>query len=224
MREWLNEQLYNPSNKFSVSSHELYEHSLLYICVLILSSNGTPFMHFSALFFKVTAFQYNLICHQSRYIMEEAAVCMDTRAAVIPLQYCTWPTAISYKSETTGQNQPWLLSALSPLLCNCTLFHILNGCNYSGLQSGRYNCRHDQTRNTNIWIDALHRPIKWKGILHTDTGYIPTIAFRTAADGTAYRNPAIPLPKKDCTNYLQKANDWEVLKDKEHKQILFPLK
>ena len=27
---------------------------------------------------------------------------------------------------------------------NCTLFHILNGCNFS-LQSGRYNWRHDQT-------------------------------------------------------------------------------
>ncbi|XP_072022867.1 uncharacterized protein [Amphiura filiformis] len=27
---------------------------------------------------------------------------------------------------------------------NCTLFHILNGCNYS-LQSARYNSRHDQT-------------------------------------------------------------------------------
>ena len=30
---------------------------------------------------------------------------------------------------------------------SCTLFHILNGCNYS-LQSGRYNWRHDQTLKT----------------------------------------------------------------------------
>ena len=54
------------------------------------------------------------ICHASRYIMEEAAVCMDTRAAVIQLQCCTQPTAISCKSETMGQNQFRLLSALSP--------------------------------------------------------------------------------------------------------------
>ena len=53
-----------------------------------------------------------------------------------------------------------------------------------------------------------------------DTGYI-TIALRTA-DVTAYRNSAIPLPKKECTNILQKANDWEVLVDEEHKQIVFP--
>ena len=52
-------------------------------------------------------------------------------------------------------------------------------------------------------------------------GYIPTIAFRTA-DGTAYRNPAIPFSKKDCTNILQNANDWEVLMDEEHKKIVFP--
>ena len=54
-----------------------------------------------------------------------------------------------------------------------------------------------------------------------DTGYIPTIEFCTA-DGTAYRNPAIPLLKKDCTNILQKAKDWEVLMDEEYKQIAFP--
>ena len=54
------------------------------------------------------------ICHASRYIMEEAAVCMDTRAAVIPLQCCIWPTAISCKSETMEQTQPRLLPALLP--------------------------------------------------------------------------------------------------------------
>ena len=54
-----------------------------------------------------------------------------------------------------------------------------------------------------------------------DTGYIPTIAFRTA-NGTAYRNPAVQLPKKDCTNILQEANDWEVLMDEGYKQIVFP--
>ena len=75
--------------------------------------------------------------------------------------------------------------------------------------------------NYNTWIDALHRPSQWKEYCTQDTGYIPTIAFRTA-DGTAYRNPAIPLSKKECTNILQRANDWEVLMDEEHEQILFP--
>ena len=151
------------------------------------------------------------------------AACMDTRAAVIPLQCCTLPTAISYKSETMGQNQSRLLSALS-VNChhsNCILFHILNGCNYS-LQSGRYNWRHDKPLKTITsglmpFIDQANEREYWT----QDTGYIPTIAFRTA-DGTAYRNPAISLPKKECTNIQQIANDWEVLMDEEHKQIVFP--
>ena len=52
-----------------------------------------------------------------------------------------------------------------------------------------------------------------------DTAYIPTIAFRTT-DGTAYRNPAIPLPKKECTVILQKANDWEDMMDEEWCSLL----
>ena len=104
---------------------------------------------------------------------------------------------------------------------NCTLFHILNGCNYS-LQSGRYNWRHDQTLKTitsglMTFIDLANE----RQYGTQDRDYIPTIAFRTA-DGTAYRNPAIPLQKNECTNILQKANDWEVLMDEEHKQIVFP--
>ena len=104
---------------------------------------------------------------------------------------------------------------------NCILFHILNGCNYS-LQSERYNWRHDQTLETITsglmpFIDQSNE----REYCTQDTSYIPTIAFRTA-DGTAYRNPAIPLPKKENTNILQKANDWEVLMDEEQRQIVFP--
>ena len=89
---------------------------------------------------------------------------------------------------------------------SCTLFHILNGCSYS-LQSGQYNWHHDQTLKTITsglmsFIDQSNETEYYT----QDTGYIPTIAFCTA-DGTANRNPAIPLPKKDCTNILQKAND-----------------
>ena len=103
---------------------------------------------------------------------------------------------------------------------NCTLFHILSGCNYS-LQSGRYNWHHDQTLKTiksglMPFIDQSN-----EREYSTHTRCIPTIAFRTA-DGPVHRNPATPLPKKDCTNILQKANDLEVLMDEEFMQIVFP--
>ena len=139
------------------------------------------------------------ICHASRYIMEEAAVRMDTLAAVIPLQCWTWPTAISCKSKTMGQNQPRLLSAYHH--SNCTRFHLLNGCNYS-LQSGRYNWRHDQTLKTiTSGLMPFIAQANEREYYTQDTGYIPTIAFRTA-DGTAHRNSAKPHPKKQCTNIL----------------------
>ncbi|XP_072028430.1 uncharacterized protein [Amphiura filiformis] len=54
-----------------------------------------------------------------------------------------------------------------------------------------------------------------------DTNCMTTIKFRTA-DGVTYRNPALPLPKRDPTNLLQKANDWEFLMAEEHKQVVFP--
>ena len=59
------------------------------------------------------------------------------------------------------------------------------------LQSRRYNWRHDQTLKTITsglmpFIDQSNE----RNYCTQDTGYIPTIAFRTA-DGTTYRNPAI---------------------------------
>ncbi|XP_072022194.1 uncharacterized protein [Amphiura filiformis] len=85
-----------------------------------------------------------------------------------------------------------------------TLFHILNGCNFS-LKSGRYNWRYDQTLKAKTeglmpFIDAANQR---KHSVPDNTSYIATIAFRTA-DGTAKRNPALPLPKKECTNILYK--------------------
>uniref|UniRef100_UPI00358E9BCC inactive dipeptidyl peptidase 10-like n=1 Tax=Myxine glutinosa TaxID=7769 RepID=UPI00358E9BCC len=50
---------------------------------------------------------------------------------------------------------------------------------------------------------------------------IPTIAFCTA-DGTSYRNPALPLPQVETQDIPQKANDWMFLMDEDHKPIVFP--
>ncbi|XP_072046568.1 uncharacterized protein [Amphiura filiformis] len=153
--------------------------------------------------------------------MEEAAVRVDTRAVVILYQCHTQPTA-----NPPTNLRIWGKTNLgSCQLChhsNCTLFHILNGCNFS-LQSGRYNWRHDQTlkaRASGV-MPFINEAIQRKHGMPDNTNYIATIAFRTA-DGTAYRNPALPLPKKKCPNTLQRANDWEVLMDDEHKQIVLP--
>ena len=105
---------------------------------------------------------------------------------------------------------------------NFTPFHILNGCNYS-LQIRRYSWRHNQTLKTfTSGLMPFMDQANERECSPQDTGDIPTIAF-CAADGTAYRNPAIPLPKKECTNILQKANDWEVLMDKEHNRLVVPV-
>ena len=145
------------------------------------------------------------ICHASRYIMEEAAVCMDTRAAIISLQCCTWPTPISCKSEIMGQNQSRLLSTLSPqqlyTVVHPEWLQLLSAKRAIQLASW------PNPENYNICIDALHRPSQWNGILHTRQGLNPTIAFPTT-DGTAYRNPAIPLPKKECINILHTKSQW----------------
>ena len=48
--------------------------------------------------------------------------------------------------------------------------------------------------------------------------------FRTA-DGTTYRNPALPLPIYQSTKsniILTKASDWIFLMDEEHTQVVFP--
>ena len=159
------------------------------------------------------------ICHASRYIMEEAPVFRT-------------PELLSFHFNAVHDQQPspvnlrlWGKTNLGSCRhchhSNCTLFHILNGCNYS-LQSGRYNWRHHQTLKTITsglmpFIDQSNE----RKYCTQDTGYFPTIAFRTA-DGTAYRNTAIPLPKKACTNILQKDKGWEFLVYEEHKQIVFP--
>ena len=104
---------------------------------------------------------------------------------------------------------------------NCTLFHILNGCKYS-LQSGRYNWRHDQTLKAIAnGIMPFIEEANQKYINPEDINYMTTIKFCTA-DGVTYRNPALPLPKRDSTNLLQKTNDWEFLMDEEYKQVVFP--
>ena len=49
VNDWMKDR--NPSNKFSVSSHELREYSLSYIRVLILLSSNAPdtiFLHYSS--------------------------------------------------------------------------------------------------------------------------------------------------------------------------------
>ena len=51
--------------------------------------------------------------------------------------------------------------------------------------------------------------------------FAPTIAFRTA-DGTTYRNPALPVPKHEVKDILTKASDWIFLMDEEHTQVVFP--
>ena len=56
-----------------------------------------------------------------------------------------------------------------------------------------------------------------------DINYMTTITFR-AEDCVTYRNPALPLPKKEIqqTFYTNKAIDWEFLMDEEYKQAVFP--
>ena len=105
---------------------------------------------------------------------------------------------------------------------NCTLLHILNCCNYS-LQNGRYNWRHDQTLRAiagglaPFIEDANRRKIPTTQA----SDFAPTIAFRTA-DGTTYRNPALPVPKHEVKDILTKASDWIFLMDEEHTQVVFP--
>ena len=50
-----------------------------------------------------------------------------------------------------------------------------------------------------------------------------SIKCRTA-DGVTYQNQALPLPRRDLRNLLQKENDWEFLMDDEHEQVVFPPK
>ncbi|XP_072019715.1 uncharacterized protein [Amphiura filiformis] len=160
------------------------------------------------------------LCHASRYILEK-------------LLYVWTPELLSFHVNAIHDQLPspanlrlWGKTNLGSChLChhnNCSLFHILNRCYYS-LQSGRYNLRHDQTLKAvaNGIMPFIEEANQKSYTPPEDTNYMTTIKFRTA-DGVTYRNPALPLPKRNPTNLLQKANDWEFLMDEEHKQAEFP--
>ena len=106
---------------------------------------------------------------------------------------------------------------------NCTLFHILNGCNYS-LHDGRYNWRHDHTlkmiangllpfitdANSQSNHDCNNRH-------HT----VKAPQFKTAS-GRSYHNPDLPLAEDFATNILSRTNDWVLIMDEEFNQMAFP--
>jgi len=106
---------------------------------------------------------------------------------------------------------------------NCTLFHILNGCNYS-LHNGRYNWRHDQTLKIiasgllPFIKDAINQSADEIGTTHH---YTKTPLFRTT-HGKTFKNPDLPLVKDPESDILSRANDWILLMDEEYNQVAFP--
>ena len=101
-------------------------------------------------------------------------------------------------------------------IAHCTLLHILNGCNHS-LQDGRYNWHHDQTLRViaSGLAPYIGEANTRKGPTSEFNNFFPTITFRTA-DGTTYRNKALPLPKTEAKDILKKASNWIFLMDENH--------
>ncbi|XP_072020485.1 uncharacterized protein [Amphiura filiformis] len=162
---------------------------------------------------------------QGQWLRLDSAMQVDTSCK--KLLYVWTPELLSFHVNAIHDQlpSPSKTNLGSCHLChhnNCTLFHILNGCNFS-LQSGRYNWRHDQTLKAvaNGIMPFIEEANQKSYTPPEDTNYMTTVKFRNA-DGVTYRNPALPLPKRDPTNLLQKANDWEFLMDEEHKQVVFP--
>ena len=107
---------------------------------------------------------------------------------------------------------------------NCTLFHILNNCNFS-LHDGRYNWRHDQTlitiRQGLLPFITMANSRTNQDCLNKD--HIVKAPKFKSATGSSYYNPELHFAIDTAKDILSRANDWVITMDEEFNQVAFPV-